>query len=160
LVELETVPITPKDYNLIVGQAHFIKTVEDLYEAMVSSSPSTKFGVAFCESSGPALIRADGNDEGLKAEAVRIAGALGAGHSFVIVLRDAFPVNVLNRVKGVDEVVSVFCATANPVQFIIGRTEQGRGILGVVDGVSPRGVEGAIEREERRDFLRKIGYKR
>jgi hypothetical protein len=159
-MELESVPITPKDFNLIIGQSHFIKTVEDLYEALVSSSPGIKFGVAFCESSGPALVRVEGNDEGLKTEATDIATRIGAGHSFVITLRDAFPINVLNRVKSVEEVVGLFCATANPVQVVVAVTDQGRGILGVVDGMSPRGTEGPAQRDERRGFLRKIGYKR
>jgi hypothetical protein len=159
-LEIESVLVTPKDFNLIIGQSHFIKTVEDLYETLVSSSLSVRFGVAFCESSGPALIRVEGNDDALKSEAVGIATRVGAGHSFVITLRDSFPINVLNRIKAVEEVVSIFCATSNPVQVIIAVTDQGRGILGVVDGVSPKGTEGIADRKDREDFLRKIGYKR
>jgi adenosine/AMP kinase len=160
MLEFEAVSVTPKDFNLIVGQAHFIKTAEDLFEVLVSSSTSIKFGVAFCESSGPALVRVEGNDEILKAEAAKIAGDIGAGHSFVIALRDAFPISVLNRVKAVEEVATVYCATGNSVQFVVAKTEQGRGILGVVDGMSPKGVETASDREERYAFLRRIGYKR
>jgi hypothetical protein len=159
-VELETVTIVPKDFNLIVGQSHFIKTVEDLYETLVSSSPSIRFGVAFCESSGPALVRSDANDEAMKSYAIEIASKIGAGHSFVVTLKDAFPINVLDRVKSVEEVVAIFCATSNPVQVIVAVTEQGRGILGVVDGVSPKGLESPEDRGERQEFLRKIGYKR
>ena len=160
MLELESVTITPKDFSLIIGQSHFIKSVEDLYEALATSSSSIRFGLAFCEASGPALIRVEGNDEALKAEASRIAGSIGAGHSFVVTLKDAFPISVLNRVKALEEVASVFCATGNPVQVIVAKTEQGRGIMGVVDGVSPKGVEGDDDREDRREFLRKIGYKR
>jgi adenosine/AMP kinase len=159
-MEIESVPVTPKDFNIIIGQSHFIKTVEDLYETLASSSPSIKFGVAFCESSGPALIRVEGNDDALKSEAAGVAAKVGAGHSFVIALRDAFPINVLNRVKAVEEVVGLFCATSNPVQVIVAVTEQGRGILGVVDGESPRGTEGPADRDDRQLFLRKLGYKR
>lgn len=159
-MEIESVPVTPEEFNLIIGQSHFIKTVEDLYETLVSASPSIKFGIAFCESSGPALVRVDGNDDSLKATASQIATRIGVGHSFVITLKDAFPINVLNRVKAVDEVVSLYCATANPVEVIVAVTGQGRGILGVVDGVSPKGVEGPADRADRQAFLRKIGYKR
>jgi len=159
-LDLETVSIVPKDFNLIIGQSHFVKTVEDLYETLVSSSPSIKFGVAFCESSGPALIRSDGNDEAMMSDAVEIASKIGAGHSFAVALKDAFPINVLNRVKSVEEVVGIYCATSNPVQVIVAVTEQGRGILGVVDGVSPKGFEGPEDRRDRQAFLRKIGYKR
>jgi adenosine/AMP kinase len=159
-MEIECIAVVPKDFNIIIGQSHFIKTVEDLYEALACSSPSIRFGVAFCESSGPALIRVEGNDDTLISEASAIAAKIGAGHSFVIALRDAFPINVLNRVKAVDEVVGLFCATSNPVQVMVAVTEQGRGILGVVDGVSPKGTEGAGDKEDRQRFLRKIGYKR
>lgn len=160
-METRCVPVVfPEGANVILGQSHFIKTVEDLYEAMVCSAPGVRFGVAFCEASGPCLIRFDGNDDDLKAAAVRIAGDLGAGHSFVVVMTGGFPINVLNAVKACPEVCRVYCATANPVQAIIAETGQGKGILGVVDGESPRGVEGQDDVKARRDFLRTIGYKR
>lgn len=150
----------PEGANIILGQSHFIKTIEDLYEALVSSAPCMKFGVAFCEASGPCLIRFDGNDEDLKVAAVKIAGDVGAGHSFVVVMTDAFPINVLNAVKACPEVCRVYCATANPVDVIVIETPRGRGILGVVDGESPKGVEGEDDIKARGDFLRAIGYKR
>ncbi len=150
----------PEGVNLILGQSHFIKTVEDIYEALMSSSPNIKFGVGFCESSGPALVRFDGNDNELSRLASEYAFKISAGHSFVIILRNAFPINVLDRIKRVDEVVTIFCATANPVEVILVETEQGRGILGVVDGVKCKGVEGKEDKEERHRFLRKIRYKR
>ena len=149
----------PEDVNLILGQAHFIKTVEDLHEALAGTSMHLRFGVAFCESSGPRLVRRSGNDPELVGLAVRAAGAIGAGHCFVVMLRNGFPVNVLNQVKAVPEVCRVFCATANPVQVIVAATEQGRGILGVVDGGSPLGVEGDADVKERLGLLRKFGYK-
>ena len=155
------VPVeNPEGLDLVLGQAHFIKTVEDLYEALAGSSPHLRFGLAFCESSGPRLVRSDGNDPELVALAERNALAIGAGHSFVVFLREGFPVNVLNQLKLVPEVCRIFCATANPVQVVLAETEQGRGILGVVDGEGPLGVEGDAERSERRDLLRRIGYKR
>jgi len=150
----------PEGCNIILGQSHFIKTVEDLYEAMVNSTPNVKFGLAFCESSGPCLIRFDGNDEELKKIAVENAEKLSAGHCFIIVMRNAYPINVLDRIKTTPEVVSLFCATANPVQVIVAETEQGRGILGVIDGRRSRGVEGEEEVKERVKFLRDIGYKK
>ena len=150
----------PEGYQVIVGQAHFIKTVEDLYEAIVTSMPGVKFGVAFCEASGKALVRSDGSDEKSTGMARDFALELGAGHCFVAVLKASFPINVLNRIKAVEEVTGIYCATANPVTFILGQTETGRGVLGVVDGMSPKGVEDGSEREERKAFLRKIGYKR
>lgn len=150
----------PSGLNLIIGQAHFIKTVEDIYETLVGSSPSIKFGIAFCESSGPALIRFDSNDKTLEDVAVQFAQKLSAGHIFVIVLGNAYPINVLSRIKAIDEVVNIYCATANPVEVILAETEQGRGILGVIDGVKTSGVEGEKEKKERHEFLRKIGYKR
>jgi len=150
----------PEGCNIILGQSHFIKTVEDLYEAMVNSTPNVKFGLAFCESSGPCLIRFDGNDEELKKIAVENAEKLSAGHCFIIVMRNAYPINVLDRIKTTPEVVSLFCATANPVQVIVVETEQGRGILGVIDGRRSRGVEGEEEVKERVKFLRDIGYKK
>ncbi len=157
---LEVVPIeVPDGTNLILGQAHFIKTVEDLYEALVGSSPHLRFGIAFCEASGPRLVRRAGNDPGLVDQAVQHAVALGAGHSFVVLLREGFPVNVLNQVKAVPEVCQIFCASANPVQVLVARTAQGRGILGVVDGHSPVGVEDDEDERARRALLRDIGYK-
>ena len=158
---LDTVALeVPEGANVIVGQTHFIKSVEDLYEAIATTVPQMKFGVAFNEASGPCLTRVDGNDELLKAAAVRNAGALGAGHVFVVVLRDGYPINVLNRIKDVPEVCAIFCATANPVLVVVASTEQGRGVLGVIDGASPQGVEGPEDVEKRRQFLRMIGYKR
>ncbi len=149
-----------KDANLILGQSHFIKTVEDLYEALAESAPDIKFGIAFCESSGPCLIRHDGNDEELERYAIENAKKIGAGHCFVIYIRNAWPINVLNRIKAVSEVCTIYCATMNPVQVIVAETEMGRAILGVVDGYKPKGVEGPEEIKERKEFLRKIGYKR
>lgn len=149
----------PEDVNVILGQAHFIKTIEDLHEALAGSSPGLRFGVAFCESSGPRLIRRSGNDPELTGLAVAAALAIGAGHSFVILLRDGFPLNVLNAVKGVPEVCTVFCATANPVTVLVAATAGGRGILGVVDGGEPTGVETEADVAERKGMLRKFGYK-
>lgn len=149
----------PDGVNLILGQSHFIKTVEDLYEALAGSSPHLRFGLAFCEASGPRLVRRAGNDSDLRELAVRHALEIGAGHAFVVFLRDGFPVNVLNQVKAVPEVCRIFCATANPVQVIIAETEQGRGVLGVVDGQSPLGVETDDDERERHALLREIGYK-
>ena len=155
------VPIVfPEGANIILGQSHFIKTVEDLYEILVSSAPGMKFGVAFCEASGPCLIRFDGNDDDLVEASVKVAGDVGAGHSFVVVMTGGFPINVLNAVKDCPEVCGIYCATANPVEAIVAETAQGRGILGVVDGESPRGVEGEDDVRARKDFLRTIGYKR
>jgi adenosine/AMP kinase len=160
-MELKVVPLEiPADGNIIVGHTHFIKTVEDVYEAVVNTAPQMKFGVAFNEASGPCLVRADGNDEELKALAIRNAQAIGAGHTFVIALRQGYPINILGRLKEVPEVCTIHCATANPVQVIVAETEQGRGVLGVVDGSSPAGVETAEDVARRREFLRKIGYKR
>ena len=149
----------PSGANIIIGQTHFIKSAEDLYEAIVSSVPGAKFGLAFCEASGPCLIRAEGNDELLQKAAIKNAHKLGAGHSFVILLKDAFPINMLNAVKSCPEVCSIFCATANPVQVIVVHSEQGRGVMGVIDGFPPKGVEGPQDVKVRKEFLRKIGYK-
>jgi len=149
----------PEDMNFILGQAHFIKTVEDLHEAIVTTAPHLKFGLAFCESSGPSLVRYSGNDAELVELAKRNALAIAAGHAFIIFLKDGFPVNILNTVKNVPEVCRVFCATANPVEIIIAETEQGRGILGVVDGLKSKGIETENDIRWRKDFLRKIGYK-
>ncbi|HEY9649956.1 MAG TPA: adenosine-specific kinase [Coleofasciculaceae cyanobacterium] len=149
----------PEGSNIIIGHSHFIKTVEDLYEIMVGTSPQVKFGLAFCEASGPCLIRVAGNDQTLQEIATKNAQELAAGHSFVILMRDAYPINFLNAIKQCQEVCTIHCATANPVQVILAETEQGRGILGVVDGFSPKGVESADDVKARQEFLRKIGYK-
>ncbi len=149
----------PEGANIIFGQTHFIKTVEDLYEILIGAVPGIRFGLAFCEASGDCLIRSVGNDPELEQVAVRNAQTVGAGHTFVVLLRQAYPINVLNAVKNCPEVCSIFCATANPTEVILAQTEQGRGVLGVVDGYSPRGVEGEEGRRWRKDLLRKIGYK-
>ena len=149
----------PSDGNIILGQSHFIKTVEDVYEAIVNSVPQMKFGIAFNEASGHCLTRVDGNDDELKAIATRNATAVGAGHTFVVALRGGFPLNIKNRILETPEVCNIFCATANPVEVIVAQTEQGRGVLGVIDGSSPKGVEDSSGVEWRQSFLRKIGYK-
>ncbi len=160
-MDLSAVPLhLPADSNLIAGQAHFIKTAEDLAEIVVTTVPGARFGLAFCEASGPCLIRTEGNDSELVSAAVANAERVGAGHAFFLLLRDAYPINVLNAIKLCPEVARVFCATANPVQALVAGTEQGRGMIGVVDGFSPRGVEDDAARASRREFLRKIGYKR
>jgi adenosine/AMP kinase len=159
-MELITVPIDkPEELNVILGQSHFIKTVEDLYEALVGTSPHLRFGLAFCEASGPCLVRRAGNDQELVELAVRNALAIGAGHSFVVFLREGFPVNVLNQLKQVPEVCRIFCATANAVEVVLAETDQGRGVLGVVDGSSPLGVESEQDDADRRALLRRFGYK-
>ena len=159
-MELLSVPVVkPDDANVVIGQSHFIKTVEDLHEVLAASAPGLKFGVAFCESSGPRLVRRTGNAPDLVENAVRIAQAIGAGHSFVILLRDGFPVNVLNAVKQVQEVCTIYCATANPVEVIVAQTAAGRGILGVVDGGAPLGVETDADVQDRKALLRRFGYK-
>jgi adenosine/AMP kinase len=150
----------PEDCNIIVGQSHFIKTIEDLYEAIATGCAHAKFGIAFCEASGPCLIRVEGNDEALKKTSAENAMIMGAGHAFVILLKDAFPINVLNAIKACSEVCQVFCATANPLEVIVAETDQGRGIMGVIDGFSPKGVENEGEGKDRKEFLRNIGYKR
>jgi adenosine/AMP kinase len=160
-LQLKLVGISkPDEVNLILGQAHFIKTVEDLYEALVQAMPEIRFGLAFCESSGPCLIRAEGTDPELTQLAVRNAEAIGAGHAFLVMLGNAYPVNVLNSVKACPEVCRVFCATANSVQVVVAESGQGRGILGVIDGSAPAGVEDAAGAQARHDLLRQIGYKR
>ena len=151
--------IIPEGANLILGQSHFIKTVEDLYEILVGASPGIKFGLAFSEASGDCLIRVEGNNPDLKAAATENARLIAAGHTFNILMKDAFPINVLNAVKLCPEVCRIFCATANPVEVVLVQTELGRGILGVVDGFSPKGVEDDAEIKWRKDFLRQIGYK-
>ena len=160
-MELTAVPlVVPADCNVIVGQSHFIKTVEDLAEIVVTTVPGAKFGLAFCEASGPCLVRTEGNDPELVSAATAQALAVGAGHTFFLLLRGAYPINVLPAIKQCQEVCRVFCATANPLQVLVAATEQGRGVVGVVDGESPKGVEGEAERAASRELLRKIGYKR
>lgn len=159
-MELKSVKLEiPEGANIIVGQTHFIKTVEDLYEVMVNALPKSRFGIAFCEASGACLIRLEGNDDELKKVAQRNAQLVSAGHTFVLVLLDAYPINVLNAIKNCSEVCSIFCATANPVEVIIAESSQGRGILGVIDGFLPKGVEGPEGIRWRKELLRKIGYK-
>lgn len=159
-MELKAIALTlPESGNVIVGQTHFIKTVEDLHEIMVGLSSQVKFGIAFCEASGPCLIRVSGNDPALQAIAVQNAEAIAAGHSFIIVMQQAYPINFLNAIKQCPEVCQIYCATANPVEVIVAETAQGRGILGVVDGFSPKGVEDAAAVTQRRELLRQIGYK-
>jgi adenosine/AMP kinase len=151
----------PEDCNVILGQSHFIKTVEDIYEALVTSSPALEFGIAFCEASGPCLIRHDGNKEDLVETAVKNAEKVSAGHFFIVVLRKGYPINVMDRIKGVQEVCRIFAATANPLQVLIAETDQGRGVVGVVDGFPSKGVESPVDIEERKNLLRNIiGYKR
>jgi len=160
-VNLEAIPLEiPADCNLIAGQSHFIKTVEDLAEIVVTTVPGARFGLAFCEASGPCLIRTEGDEPALIEAAVSNARRVGAGHTFFLLLRGAYPISLLNAVKQCPEVAHVFCATANPLQALVAHTEQGRGVVGVIDGAPPRGVEDAAAREQRRAFLRTIGYKR
>jgi adenosine/AMP kinase len=160
-MQLSTVKIKKPDaINFILGQSHFIKTIEDVHEALVATVPGIKFGAAFCEASGPCLVRWSGTDPAMIELARQNAQAIGAGHSFIVFLGDGFfPINVLNTIKQIPEVCRVFCATANPVEVMVAETEQGRGILGVIDGFSPKGVEGEADIAQRKDFLRKIGYK-
>jgi hypothetical protein len=159
-VNVKAVPLSfPEGANIVVGQSHFIKTAEDLAEIMNCSVPGVKYGLAFCEASGPCLVRTEGNDEALIADAVRAAQAVAAGHAFFLVMKNAYPINVLNQIKACQEVARIFCATANPVQVLVGSTSQGSGILGVIDGFPPKGVEGDADRSERRMMLRKFGYK-
>jgi adenosine/AMP kinase len=161
MLEIKAVTMQfPADANIIVGQSHFIKTVEDLYEAMSTTVPQARFGLAFNESSGACLVRSEGNDDALRECAICNAQSLGAGHTFILVMQNAYPINVLHVVRNVPEVCSIFCATANPVQVIVAENEQGRGVLGVIDGNSPKGVEQASDVAWRHDLLRKIGYKR
>lgn len=159
-MELKIIKIEkPTDMNFILGQSHFIKTVEDIYEAVVSTNPNIKFGLAFCESSGPALVRFIGNDQKLIDIAKKNAMNLSAGHTFILFIENGFPVNILNTIKMVPEVCNIFCATANPVEVVIAETEQGRGIMGVIDGLKTKGIETDDDIKFRKDFLRKIGYK-
>jgi adenosine/AMP kinase len=160
-IELKLVPVRkPGEVNFILGQSHFIKTVEDLAEALTGSVPGAKFGIAFCEASADCLIRLEGNDDELRAMAQENATRIAAGHSFIIFLKDCFPLNVLNAIKGLQEVCTIFCATANPASVVVAVSEEGRGILGVIDGAVPRGVEGPGDVAARKEFLRMIGYKR
>jgi len=159
-MEFTTVKIeVPKDCNVILGMAHFIKTVEDLYEALVNAVPSIKFGIGFCESSGPCLVRCEGNDEELKKLATKTAFMIAAGHSFILFLRNAYPLNVMDKIKQTPEVCTIYAATANPLEVIITETAQGRGIMGVVDGFKSKGMETESDMRIRKEFLRKIGYK-
>lgn len=159
-VTLTTVQIKkPAEVNFILAQSHFIKTVEDVYETLVEAVPGIKFGIAFCESSGPRKIRTAGTDEEMIKLALENAKTVGGGHSLFIFLKNAFPINVLNRIKNISEIVNIYCATANPVEVIVAKTKQGGGILGVIDGGSPTGVENEEEKKERKEFLRRIGYK-
>ncbi|MDH5447748.1 MAG: adenosine-specific kinase [Candidatus Bathyarchaeota archaeon] len=155
VVKIEAV----KDCNVILGMAHFIKTVEDLYEVLVESVPNIKFGVGFCESSGPCLVRSEGNDDELKHLATQKAFELSCGHCFIIFIKNAYPINILNKIKQVSEVCTIYAATANPLQIIVCETEQGRGVLGVVDGLRSKGIETKSDVKARKEFLRKIGYK-
>lgn len=160
-MELKTVRLAiPENGNIIVGQSHFIKTVEDIYEAIINTVPQMKFGIAFNEASGACLIRVDGNDDALQQNATSNAQAIAAGHTFVVAMSNGYPINILGRIRDIPEVCAIFCATANPVEVIIAESEQGRGILGVIDGASPKGVESKEDAEWRHGFLRKIGYKR
>ncbi len=159
-MELKNVTMRiPEGANLILGQTHFIKTVEDIYEVLVNTVPGIKFAIAFNEASGPCLVRVEANDDELRQAALENALAIGAGHVFVVLLRQAYPINVLGRIKDCFEVCSIYCATANPVEVVVARTEQGRGVLGVIDGFAPKGVEGPDDIKHRKEFLRKIGYK-
>jgi uncharacterized protein len=149
----------PEGSNLILGQSHFIKTVEDIYEVMAGIAPNAKFGIAFSEASGDCLVRKEGNDASLIEAATQNSLSLACGHTFVVMMKGAFPINVLNGIKGIQEVCSIFCATANPLEVIVAETDLGRGILGVIDGLSPKGVEGAADVEGRHKLLRRFGYK-
>ncbi len=159
-VEFKTVRIElPEECNVVLGMAHFIKTVEDLYEALKNAVPNIQFGIGFCESSGPCLVRSEGNDEELKSIAAKYALELACGHSFIIFMKNAYPINVLDKIKQVPEVCGIYAATANPLEVVIAETEQGRGIIGVIDGMKSRGIETETDVKARKEFLRKIGYK-
>ncbi len=159
-VDTELVPIeNPDGLNVILGQTHFIKTAEDVHEALVNAVPGIRFGVAFCEASGPCLVRVEGNDDALKALAAKNALAVGAGHFFIVFVKEAFPLNLLRGLRDVPEVVNLYAATANPVDVVVAKNARGRGVLGVIDGETSKGVETAEDRKERMAFLRKIGYK-
>jgi adenosine/AMP kinase len=160
MLEFKTVQVqVPKDCNVIIGMSHFIKTIEDLYEALTDSVPTIKFGIGFCESSGPCLVRHEGNDDELRQLAAKKALEIGCGHSFIIFLKDAYPLNVLTRIKQVPEVCTIYAATANPLEIVVSETDQGRGIVSVVDGFKSEGIEADDDIQARKNFLRKIGYK-
>jgi len=160
MIELISVKISkPEEVNVILGQSHFIKTVEDMYEAIVNNVPAVKFGLAFLESSGACKIRVEGNDDELKELAAKNAGEIAAGHSFIIFMKNGYPINILNAIKNIPEVCTIYCASANPIEVILAQTQAGRGIMGVVDGSSPKGMENAQDIAWRKEFLRKIGYK-
>jgi len=160
MIEFKTVKVeVPKDCNVILGMAHFIKTVEDLYEALVNAVPNIKFGIGFCESSGPCLVRHEGNNEELRQLAAEKAFEIACGHSFIIFIKDAYPINVLDKIKKVPEVCTIYAATANPLEVLIAESEQGRGIVAVIDGLKSKGIEGIEDIRARKEFLRKIGYK-
>jgi len=159
-VELKVVKIElPKECNIVLGMSHFIKTVEDVYEALMNAVPNIKFGIGFCESSGPCLVRCEGNDEELKSLAAKYAFNLGCGHCFIILLKNAYPINILDKIKQVPEVCTIYAATANPLEVVIAETDQGRGVLGVIDGMKSKGIETEEDIKERKGFLRRIGYK-
>jgi hypothetical protein len=159
-MEFTTIKVDiPEDCNIILGQTHFIKTAEDLYEIVATSVPQARFGIAFNEASGPCLIRTEGNDEDLISSSAKTLQSIGAGHVFCIFLKNAFPINILNQIKNCSEVCRIFCATANPLEVVVASSSQGRGIMGVIDGSSPKGVETAEDKSKRKEFLRKIGYK-
>jgi len=159
-VELKVVKIEmPKECNVVLGMSHFIKTVEDIYEALMNAVPNIKFGIGFCESSGPCLVRCEGNDEELKSLAAKNALNLSCGHCFVILTRNAYPINILDKIKQVPEVCTIYAATANPLEVVIAETDQGKGILGVIDGMKSKGIETEEDVKERKEFLRRIGYK-
>lgn len=160
-MQIESVRVEiPEDANVVLGQSHFIKTVEDIYEAIVGTVPQAKFGLAFCEASGPCLVRVDGNDDELKRLAAENAMKIGAGHSFILIMRDSYPINVLTRIRDVQEVCTIFCATANPLDVLIVDNGRGRGIVGVIDGDRSKGIEGEKDVADRKALLRKFGYKR
>ncbi|UCE46034.1 MAG: adenosine-specific kinase [Methanobacteriota archaeon] len=160
-MQIESVNVEiPDGANVVIGQSHFIKTVEDVYEAVVGTVPQAKFGLAFCEASGPCLVRTDGNDDELIEAATKTALAIGAGHSFILMMKDSFPINVLNRIRDVQEVCTLYCATANPLDVLVADNGRGRGIVGVIDGDRPKGVEGEKDVADRKELLRKFGYKR
>lgn len=159
-MDIKTVKMTiPEGCNIIIGQTHFIKTAEDLYEIIATTVPQAKFGIAFTEASGPCLVRSEGNDENLINTCIKNLVEAGAGHVFCILLKDAFPVNILNPIKNCPEVCSIYCATANSLELIVASSGQGNGIIGVIDGFPPKGIEGPEDRKQRKEFLRKIGYK-
>ena len=160
-MQIESVSVEiPKDANVVIGQSHFIKTVEDIYEAVVGTVPQAKFGLAFCEASGPCLVRIDGNDDDLKRIAAENAMRIGAGHSFVLMMRDSYPINVLTRIRDVQEVCTIYCATANPLDVLVVDNGRGRGIVGVIDGDRSKGMESEKDVEDRKELLRRFGYKR